>query len=393
MIKGKYLITVLSILTGCAATKIIPTQIYDFQVEVGESGLGTAMIVNSEGQTVRTLFKNAALLKGVADLKWDGLSDDGKLVEGNRGQLIVSVSSWNLSLMDNFGGLGSTPGRFLTPQALCAAYQGSRLTVAVADTGNNRIQLLTDSGGFLQEIGQFGLGDQRLNQPSDVDWDGLIITVCDSQNQRLARFDSTGAYLGEIRQLSGFQTTPSHPVNLDFQNPSRLQRDGGSFWVSDTGYSILDLVTTSGGLMQQLGTDVPLGNIGPFVKWPDGDIWIQTGKNQVRIISSNGNDQGSLKVSPPFQAIGDLAFNPLGFAVVSDSAQDLIYFLDSKGNCFAALTPEKCAEPSGLSIMDNQIFVIDQDQNKIFNYKLIAEKPLEYSQVITLKTQPSLSSP
>jgi hypothetical protein len=378
MNKEIYLVLLTILLAGCATVPQGVNVEIEMDGEITSSGLGTGILVNSQGQTVRTIFKNQVVVKGANKYSWDGLDDGGKSAESSEVKLLLELKRWKLRMADSFGGVGASPGRFLNPQSLCAASQGSRLTVAVADTGNNRIQLLTDAGGVLQEIGQFGLGDQRLNQPTDIDWDGQIFTVCDSQNQRLARFDGTGAYLGEVRQLSGFQTSPSHPVNLDFQNPMRLQRDGGSFWVSDTGYSVLDFLTVSGGLIQQLGGQIPLGNIGSFLKWPDGNIWVQTSKNEIRTIDSNGRDQGQLKVIPPFQSVADMALSPEGFAVVSDPSQGLLYFLDSIGGCFLTIAPEGCLEPGGLSISNNHLFVIDQDQNKIYNYEFIPIEKEEY---------------
>ncbi len=199
----RLILIAVSILGGCAEIKTASGPHYHSQFALRQSGLVTAKVVNGSGEEVQTLFKDRAFAAGQASLIWDGKGLDGQ--PAPVGNYLVELTEQQISLkpISHFGGLGSTPGRFFNPQGLFDYPQGSRLTVAVADTGNQRVQILTDMGGFLQSTGQLGTGDGNLNQPTAVCWDGQILTVCDSQNRRLARFDERGIYLGEILQMTG----------------------------------------------------------------------------------------------------------------------------------------------------------------------------------------------
>lgn len=387
----KTLILSFFLVCGCASIKSVPTPAYRTQINVEEAGLAMVQVVDGQKKMVKELFRDKAVDKGLLDVPWDGTDADGKAVGEGNYRVVVTVHHWKLEALGNFGGLGASQGRFVNPKGLSAANQGVRVTVAVADTGNNRIQLFTDSGSFLQEISQFGLGDERLNQPTDVDWDGQIITVCDSQNRRLARFDSTGAFLGQVNQLTGFPTSPSNPIHLDFQDPVNIQREGGSFWVSDPGYGLIELMTNTGGLVQQMGQTVSLGNDGPFIKWIGGDIWFKSGRERVVRIDTNGNDLGDLKVVPAFQSVNGFGLSPKGFVVISDSAQGLLYLFDGEGKCFQTLPSGNCRKPGGMSILDDHLFVIDEDQNKVFHYRLEEDGPETDTQPFIL-TKPSTSN-
>jgi sugar lactone lactonase YvrE len=109
-------------------------------------------------------------------------------------------------------------------------------------------------------------------------------------------------------------------------------------------------------------------------------------------LDSNGNGEGSLPVDPPFQSIADLRWSSQGFAVVTDPTQGLIYLLDSAGKCFATLVPPGCRKPGGISALEDQLFVIDQDQNRIFHYQWEAAPPQKYRQSLRIK-KADLESP
>ncbi len=377
-------ILALAFLPGCVEMKSIPVRLYPAQFEVDQSGLGTIRIMDAAGQTVRVLEKDKAFPVGSLKTQWDGRDDKGETLPAGDYTAVLTLARWDLKWMGAFGGLGAGPGRFLNPEGLCAYPQGARLTVAVADTGNQRVQLLTDTGAFLQSVGQFGGGSSGLSQPTDVDWDGLLLTVCDSQNQRLARFDSRGIYLGEVRQLTGVQVTPSNQLALGFQSPVFIQKGGAAdFWVSDSGQGILFHITSTGGVLDELGSPFSLGNDGPFLQI-NGNYWIRTNKTQVQILNSTGGVTGSLKPVPAFGAVAGMAVSPQDFALVSDSSQALIYLLDGNGGVFQTLATDGAVKPTALSLWNDQLFLIDAEQNQVVHYQLNAEAPVESRFKITV---------
>lgn len=288
------------LLTGCASLKGIPVRNYRVVFEIQKPGLTTGWIANAAGEKVATLWQDRALGPGPVTLLWDGRDSNGDNAPPGEYRGVLSLRRWELKAEGAFGGLGSTTGRFLSPQGLCAFPQGSRLTVAVADTGNNRVQLLTDTGGFLQAAGDFGSGIEKLSQPTAVDWDGQFLTVCDSQNHRLARFDPQGNYLGEVRQLTGLQTTITRQtIPTAFEEPKNIKKDSGdSFWVSDPGQGMMFLLTSTGGILKFLGNPISLGQEGPFYILND-NFFLQTRNDQIEVLDQEGNSKERPKPSPP----------------------------------------------------------------------------------------------
>ena len=356
---------------GCAEIKSGPGRRYYGRFDLKQGGLVTAKVVNASGQEVQTLFKDRAFGPGASTATWDGKGPDGQNAPAENYSLVITEQRIDLKLISHFGGMGATPGRFLNPQGLCACPQGSRLTVAVADTGNQRVQILTDTGGFLQAAGQLGTGDGNLNQPTGVCWDGQILTVCDSQNRRLVRFDERGIYLGEILQLTGLQTSLSTKTILDFQNPVFIQKGSGDdFWVADSGYGVLFHMTSTGGVLEEWGNPFPLSLEGPFLQI-DGNFWVKSDRNQIQMLNASGNTTDTVKLEPPSQGIGGMAATP-NYAVISDPGQDLLYLVDGDGKTFETLSPPSVSQPTALSLWEEHLFMIDASGHEVFHFQLIS---------------------
>lgn len=384
-IKLSLILIAASVLGGCAEIKTVSGPRYHTQFALRQSGLVTAKVVNGAGEEIQTLFQDRAFAAGQASLSWDGKGLDGQSAPAGNYLVVLTEQQISLKPVSHFGGLGSTPGRFLNPQGLCAYPQGSRLTVAVADTGNQRVQILTDMGGFLQATGQLGTGDGNLNQPTAVCWDGQILTVCDSQNRRLARFDERGIYLGEILQMTGLQTSISTKAILDFQSPVFIQKGSGDdFWVADSGYGVLFHMTSTGGVLEEWGNPFPLALEGPFLQI-NGNFWAQSDHNQIQVINSSGNVTDKLKLDPPSQAVGGMAATP-NYGIISDPNQDLLYFVDGDGKTFETLTPPSVIQPTALSLWEDHLFMIDASDHEVFHFQLV-------SQVVDQMNLPLLTQP
>jgi tripartite motif-containing protein 71 len=83
-----------------------------------------------------------------------------------------------------FGEKGSGLGKLYNASGIALDPVG---TVYVADTGNNRIQKFGSDGEYLAEAGDFGWEPGQFNQPTGVATgrSGLEIYVADSQNNRI----------------------------------------------------------------------------------------------------------------------------------------------------------------------------------------------------------------
>jgi DNA-binding beta-propeller fold protein YncE len=127
-----------------------------------------------------------------------------------------------------FGREGTGPGQFKEPHGIAISPAGE---IAVADTGNKRVQLLNANGQFLREI---KAGREPLLQPMAVTYNrnGELV-VLDSERATIERFGPDGRVLSTIDKLGYFP----RGMNLD---------KDGNYLVADTGGSRVIRVSPTG---------------------------------------------------------------------------------------------------------------------------------------------------
>lgn len=126
-----------------------------------------------------------------------------------------------------FGSHGTAAGQFRSPSGVAIDALGR---ILVADTDNHRIQVFNSVGTHLATWGQQGPQDGRFNKPGDVfvDADGLVY-VADSGNNRIQGFNGNGTWLWTLGTITS-GTTPGR-----FHNPQQVAVDFmGRLWVTDT---------------------------------------------------------------------------------------------------------------------------------------------------------------
>jgi DNA-binding beta-propeller fold protein YncE len=114
---------------------------------------------------------------------------------GPRGQVYVTDTQHNLvfklsplgAVRAKFGGSGSQPGQFHTPEGIAVSSSG---TVYVADTGNHRVEIFAPSGRLVGTI------QKGLVAPADVliaksHGPASILDVADSGSGRVLQFSVT----------------------------------------------------------------------------------------------------------------------------------------------------------------------------------------------------------
>lgn len=366
---------------GCTGPQPIPVRVFPIQFQVDEPALGTLEIRDPAGKVLRTVRKDMAIQAGDWSVEWDGRDDKGHTVPPGTYQAALVLKRIGLEPLATFGGVGSSPGRFLVPRGLSVHPQGALLTVAVADTGNQQVQLLTETGSPLQTIGQFGVGDGRLNQPTDVAWDGLILTVCDSQNRRLARFDAQGSYLGEVRSMTGLFTQATGALTLDFRDPTNIANlPGDAFWVSDPGYGTVDRITSTGGILDRWGDPGSLGQDGPLAATADGSLWLILGGNRILRLGMDGKALGE-SPAPAKDRLAGLAASPEGFVMASAPEAGVIYLFDLEGGAFGSLELSGGTQPTALSTWEDKLFLIDRAHTRVCGYK-VTSKVLEVKKTV-----------
>ncbi len=361
----------LMFLAGCSNPRPIPLRVYSLRFQVAKEALATLEIRDAGGNLCRTLAAGKAAPVGPWEAEWDGRDGKGKTVPAGEYQAVLLLKRFSLEPNGCFGGVGSTQGKFLSPKGLSLHPQGALLTVAVADTGNQRVQLLTENGAYLQAAGTFGAGEGRLSQPTAVNWDGQILTVCDSQNRRLARFDALGGFLGEVRVLTGLFTGPTADRPLDFRNPTHLAPLlGDSFWVSDPGYGVVQRLTANGGVLDRWGGSFSLNQDGPLAQTPDGVLWLVVGGKRLLRLGANGAVLGETKTPARGRLTGLFAGD--GFLAASSPEDGRLWFFDPEGAVFGEAVPSGAARPGALAIWEDRLFLIDEALSRVCQYRLVS---------------------
>jgi DNA-binding beta-propeller fold protein YncE len=83
-----------------------------------------------------------------------------------------------------------------SPQSLAVDHRGDML---IADSGNNRVLIITETGDLVVEFGGYGWDEGQFDTPTDLAvYPGFYIYVLDEGNRRVERFDERGNYLDRI---------------------------------------------------------------------------------------------------------------------------------------------------------------------------------------------------
>jgi peptidylglycine monooxygenase len=121
-------------------------------------------------------------------------------------------------LLSTWGTPGSDPGQFTTPHAVCVLADGR---VAVADRENNRIQLFSADGKFLDLWHDF-------YKPMDIFLDSLGRILVTDQVPRLSAVSDHGALVGRCRPVlngaHGLTGDGTGHIYLAEGTPSRISR-------------------------------------------------------------------------------------------------------------------------------------------------------------------------
>ncbi len=173
------------------------------------------------------------------------------------------------------------PGEFLSPRDLAVLPDGN---LAVADSGNHRIRILTPGGEIVSEFGTFGSGPGQFNEPWGVAAapDGTLY-VADTWNHRIQHLDAQGTFLNEWGRNGDTGGELGDPGV--FYGPRDVAVDrAGRVLVTDTGNKRVQVFDAEGNFLEQFGgSGVEAGQFEEPVgiaTAPDGTIWVADTWNQ-----------------------------------------------------------------------------------------------------------------
>jgi len=118
---------------------------------------------------------------------------DGKVYVADTGNDRIVILDQDGGFLSAFGSEGSGPGRLNSPQGVAVGSDGR---VYVADTGNDRIQVFTPGGILLFWFGRDGKLQGQFRKPTKVQVDAADdVYVLDSDNGRIQKFDSKARFV------------------------------------------------------------------------------------------------------------------------------------------------------------------------------------------------------
>ncbi len=171
---------------------------------------------DQENHRLQVFTPKGGFLRQWGDIKFQHIHDVG--IDRASGDIFVgdlelhTVRKFSATglLLGEFGGFGSSPGKFNEVWGISTDSDGF---VYVADTKNKRIQKLTSDGEYVKEWSTYG--GKEFIKPTGVyvDKDDTIY-VCDSLSQVVALFDTEGTLLDvwDLQEIYGSRSEPEDIV-------------------------------------------------------------------------------------------------------------------------------------------------------------------------------------
>jgi len=164
----------------------------------------------------------------------------------------IQVLSLDGAPVFQFGSEGKESGQFKKPEGVAVNSNG---VIYVADTQNNRIQIFSNDGIFLTAIGKYGTSEEGKKSAEIVFQNPKAITinsqnlvhVLDSGNHRIQVFEEDGAVIGEI---GGKGKSAGR-----FKQPVDIAKDENNYlYVADQGNHRVQIFSPRGEFVMSFGS-------------------------------------------------------------------------------------------------------------------------------------------
>jgi DNA-binding beta-propeller fold protein YncE len=221
---------------------------------------------------------------GTADGQFDG--PGGIAADGSRNSVYVAdtgndrIQKFDLrgGFVRAWGATGTGDGELLSPAAIAVAPNGD---VYVADTGNDRIQVFDRAGNFIGKWGTHGSDDGELDRPAGiaVDPDGAVV-VTEAGNRRVQKFTAIGTFLRKWGTAGTEAGQFALPLGVDTGG-------NGNVFVTDASRNVVVKFDDVGTWLTELGS--PGSGDGQLMEpW---DVFVEGGGDVFILDSGNGRVQ------------------------------------------------------------------------------------------------------
>jgi len=143
---------------------------------------------------------------------------DGRIAVADTHYHRILFFSQDGNLLEMFGAYGTGPGEFIYPVAITEDPEGN---LYIAEYGSNdRIQKFTADGTFRLSFGTFGTGQGQFQRPSGIVWHDRRLYVADAINNRIQVFSQDGQWIADLGNESA--TSFRFPYDIDISGDGRL---------------------------------------------------------------------------------------------------------------------------------------------------------------------------
>jgi DNA-binding beta-propeller fold protein YncE len=287
------------------------------------------------------------------------------------------VSVRQIAFVAVIGQRGGGNAEFTRPQGLAVDQEGR---VYVADTGNDRIQLLAPDGRFLAQAGGFGWDAGQFNKPTDLCVNNNLETwVADSRNRRLQQFDARLNLVAVYRP----EDFAAADATFGLLYGIGLARDG-SLYVTDPENETVYQFNPFGGLRAVFASfgRGPSHVQGPAALAVDrrGNVWVcDYLAGRVVMFDQFGNflqDIGAGELDGPH----GVAVDDDGLVYAADTRHHRVVVFNAAGTMLTTLGalgsgPASFNEPHDVAVTrDGYLYVADTGNNRIQKFRVIKSK-------------------
>ena len=192
----------------------------------------------------------------------------------------VQVKSRQFRPVLSFGEYGRSAGQLASPWGVAV---NERNEIAVADAGNNRVQVFTSDGTQVRSFGRKGDKPGEFNLPSCIAFDtNSNIIVANNNNHRVQVFSEQGEYLNQF----GEQGSLDH--QLKYPNGVSVDSDGNII-VADSGNKLIKMFSLSGQFLRKIGGEGSLTFPFHCVEYDKYLIVSDSNEHCIKMFSRDGN--------------------------------------------------------------------------------------------------------
>lgn len=159
----------------------------------------------------------------------------------------IQVLSEGLNFITAFGSSGSGNGEFDEPTGITI---NSSRKLYVLDTGNNRVQKLSHNGTYLAQWGSAGSGNGQFSNATGIaaSWFDNNIYVADTGNDRIQKFGNNGVF------LAAWGSSGNGPGQFDAPSDISVHPLTGDVYVADRGNHRVQQFLSDGTFVRQWGS-------------------------------------------------------------------------------------------------------------------------------------------